>query len=41
MAQETVTTAGYDALAAAYSRVLAKMSGDIAAAIADSGKKKH
>ena len=41
VAQETVTAPGYDALAAAHSRVLAKMSGDIAAAIEDSGKKKH
>ena len=40
VAEEPVTGPGYEALAAAHSRVLAKMSGEIAAAIEDSGKKK-
>jgi len=36
--QEPVTAPGYDALAAAHSRAIAKMSAEIAAAIEESGK---
>lgn len=39
-ADEAVTAPGYDALAAAHSRLLAKMSADIAATIEEIGKKK-
>jgi uncharacterized lipoprotein YmbA len=38
IAQETVTAPGYEALAAAHSRLLAKVSGEIAAAIEASNK---
>ncbi|HXC49433.1 MAG TPA: PqiC family protein [Candidatus Limnocylindrales bacterium] len=40
VAEESVSTPGYDALAAAHSRVLARLSSEIAEAIVASGKKK-